>query len=212
MNIPKNIKLAILDLDGTLLDSTCMWDDIDRDFFHKRGLEVPEGYGVYCAHNGLEKAAIYTKETFNLPESIEEILKEWHDASIEMYEKNIQLKPKSLQLLDEFKEKGIILACATANSRSLYMPCIKRLGIDKYFELCVDVDIVKSGKRSPEIYNYISNHFEIDKKDTLVFEDNPTAIKTAFDDGYVVVAVRDQQTDKYLQDKIKNSWILINLE
>jgi len=212
IKIPKNIKLAILDLDGTLLDSTTIWDDIDREFFFKRGLEVPEGYGPFCGHIGLDKAAIYTKETFNLPDSPEDILKEWNDASLKMYQEIIQLKPKALQLLNELKKNGIILACATANKKSLYEPCIKRLGIYEYFDLCVDVDVVKTGKHSPEIYNYISNHFNIDKKDTLVFEDNQVAIKTAHDDGYVVIAVKDQQTDKYIEDKRKNSLLLIDLD
>lgn len=37
----KQYKGAIFDLDGTLLDSMRVWDDIDVAFLKKRGLEVP---------------------------------------------------------------------------------------------------------------------------------------------------------------------------
>ena len=34
-------KAAIFDLDGTLLDSMGVWDQVDIDFLGKRGIEVP---------------------------------------------------------------------------------------------------------------------------------------------------------------------------
>ena len=40
----KQYKGAIFDLDGTLLDSMRVWDDIDVAFLKKRGLEVPPDY------------------------------------------------------------------------------------------------------------------------------------------------------------------------
>ena len=40
----KQYKGAIFDLDGTLLDSMWVWDDIDVAFLKKRGLEVPPDY------------------------------------------------------------------------------------------------------------------------------------------------------------------------
>lgn len=37
-------KAAIFDLDGTLLDSMGVWDQVDIDFLNKRGIEVPPDY------------------------------------------------------------------------------------------------------------------------------------------------------------------------
>ena len=39
----ENMRAAIFDLDGTLLDSLHIWVDIDEEFLQKRGLAVPEG-------------------------------------------------------------------------------------------------------------------------------------------------------------------------
>ena len=38
------IEGVIFDLDGTLLDSTWVWSQIDTDFLKKRGFEVPKDY------------------------------------------------------------------------------------------------------------------------------------------------------------------------
>ena len=69
----RDIKLAIFDLDGTLVSSTSVWADVDTKFFRKRGMDVPEDYGRAIAHLGLDKAAKYTKETYFPDEEEEDI-------------------------------------------------------------------------------------------------------------------------------------------
>ena len=72
----KEIKAVIFDLDGTLIDSSNIWSEIDKAFFAKRGMEIPPTYVDDIAHIGLKEAAIYTKNTYNIKESIEEIMDE----------------------------------------------------------------------------------------------------------------------------------------
>ena len=88
----KEIKAVIFDLDGTLLDSTNIWEEIDKAFFAKRGMEVPPTYVDDIAHIGLKEAAIYTKNTYGFNDSIEEILQEWKNASVEQYLYKVSLK------------------------------------------------------------------------------------------------------------------------
>lgn len=38
------IKGVIFDLDGTLIDSMWVWDQVDKDFLGARGFEVPLDY------------------------------------------------------------------------------------------------------------------------------------------------------------------------
>ena len=87
-----DIDAVIFDLDGTLIDSNTVWEDIDKVFFGKRNIVIPDDFGDRIAHIGLQNAAIYVKETFGLPDSIESILKEWDDSARYMYENTIQLK------------------------------------------------------------------------------------------------------------------------
>ena len=56
----KDIKGIIFDLDGTILDSSWVWDKVDIKFLGDRGFEVPDDYVEAISPMGAEKAAVYT--------------------------------------------------------------------------------------------------------------------------------------------------------
>ena len=201
---------VIFDMDGTLIDSTGIWHEIDKAFFAKRNMELPSDYAQHIVHLGLTQAAIYTKETFHLEESIQDIMKEWHDMSIDMYKYHVPLKDGALELLKLFKDNGIKMAIATANDEPLYRPCIERLGIGDYFDEIADVNTAKEGKQSAKIYLDLANKLGSKPQNTLVLEDMPTCVKTAFKSGFLTVSVYDDASKSYDQEKKDNSLLFVH--
>ena len=204
-----DIKLAIFDLDGTLIDSTSLWADIDKEFFHRRGMEIPPSYNEEIAHIGLQKAAELTVEKYVPNEKVEDVIKEWIDMSVHAYKETIPLKEGALDLLKILKDNGVIIALATANSKDIYEPCLTRLEMLKHFAVIADVNSCKEGKNSPEIYDRIANKFNVKREETLVFEDMIVPIITAYKAGYNVVGVYDQASTKDEQAVINNSHLYI---
>ena len=188
----KDIELVIFDLDGTLIDSTSLWADIDKSFFAHHGLEIPPQYNKEIAHIGLFAAAKLTKDKYLPNLEIEDIMNEWNDLALEAYEKHIPLKDNALELLKILKLNKVKIALATANSGELYLPCLLRLDIEKYFDLIIDVNSCKDGKNSPEIYDKVCAHFSIKRENALVVEDMLQALKTAYENGYNVVGMYDK--------------------
>ena len=207
--LDREIKLAILDLDGTLIDSTGIWHDIDINFFARRGMEIPKGYFDAICHLGLKATATYTKTTYGIKESEEEIIKEWQDASKDQYLNYIQLKPYVKEFLEYLKNNKVKIALATANDKELYEPCMKRLGIFDYFSYIVDVNSVKEGKHSPRIYEIINENFNIDKANTVVVEDIYTSLQTAYENGYMTIGVADKASEPTVEQKKKYSHIYV---
>ena len=207
--LDREIKLAILDLDGTLIDSTGIWHDIDINFFARRGMEIPKGYFDAICHLGLKGTATYTKTTYGIKESEEEIIKEWQDASKDQYLNYIQLKPYVKEFLEYLKNNKVKIALATANDKELYEPCMKRLGIFDYFSYIVDVNSVKEGKHSPRIYEIINENFNIDKVNTVVVEDIYTSLQTAYENGYMTIGVADKASEPTVNQKKKYSHIYV---
>ena len=205
----RKINAIIFDLDGTLLDSSGIWGDIDKDFFHKRNMEIPPTYTDEIAHIGLNEAAVLTANKYCKGENPEDILNEWRDGSKRYYEEIIQLKPHVIELLNALKERNIKLAVATANKRYLYEPCLKRLGIYDYFLIIADVDKVQSGKNSAKLYNYVADKLNESPENVAVFEDIHVGLKSAYENGYLSIAVYDHHSkDKDL--KVKYSHLYIN--
>lgn len=211
MNIlGREVDSVIFDMDGTLIDSTGIWHEIDIKFFSERNMELPTDYAQHIVHLGLRQAAKYTKETYNLSDSIADILKEWHDLSLDMYQNHVLLKPGVLEVLELFKKNNVKMAIATANDEELYMPCIERLGIGKYFDFIADVNASQEGKQSAKIYLDLTKLMNSKPENTLVFEDMPTCIKTAHKNGFITVAVYDDNSKDFDQVKRDNSDLFID--
>ena len=208
---PSNdIKAVIFDMDGTLIDSTSLWHDIDINFFKKRGMELPKDYAQKIVHLGLKGAAKFTKEEYGLKESEQEIMDEWHQMSLDMYRNDVKLKQGAIELLTFFKRKNIPMAIATANDDKLYMPCIERLGIGSYFSYIADVNSIKEGKHSARIYEYLAEKMGVNKENTLVIEDMPTCIKTAYSSGFITVAMDDNASKEFEDEKRSNSDLFVH--
>lgn len=192
----RDIKLVIFDLDGTLIDSTAIWAKIDEEFFARRNRPLPPTYGAEIAHVGLKKGAEITIAKYCPGEKEEDIIAEWKYLSYEQYAYHIPLKPYAKELLDALKEKGVKLAVATANSKDLYEPCLKRLQILDDFDFIIDVNRTKEGKNSSEIYDLAAKEMGVPKENVAIFEDLMEAMRTAFSAGYLTFGVFDPGTTK----------------
>lgn len=204
------IKAVIFDMDGTLIDSTSLWHEIDKEFFRKRGMEIPSDYAQKIVHLGLSEAAKFTKLEYGIKESEQEIIDEWHQMSLDMYTKDVPLKEGAIELLEFFSEKNIPMAIATANDDKLYMPCLKRLDILKYFSFIDDVNSVKEGKQSAKIYEDLAEKMKTKKEFAMVIEDMPTCVKTAYKAGFITVAVYDSASKEFDKEKKCNSHLFVN--
>ena len=204
------INAVIFDMDGTLIDSTGLWHEIDMLFFAKRGMELPKDYAQKIVHLGLRKAAELTRELYGVKETPDEIIHEWRQMALDMYHNDVELKPGAIALLETLKSNGLKLAIATANDAELYMPCIMRLGIGDYFDFIADVNSSKEGKNSAKIYLDLTEKMNSKPENTLVLEDMPTCIKTVYDAGFVTIAVADKASEKFDEDKKTNSHLFIN--
>ena len=186
------MKAVIFDLDGTILKSMEVWEVIDEKFLAKRGFSVPEGYVAEICARSFREAAEYTINLFNLTESADEIMAEWHEMAIYEYENNIKLVPTAYDYLTKLKDKKIKLAVATGLSEALYKPCLINNGIYDFFDVLCSTDHVERGKEHPDVYLLAAEKLGAEPKDCVVFEDVLPAVKSAKKAGMTVYALYDE--------------------
>ncbi|MCR5020315.1 HAD family phosphatase [Ruminococcus sp.] len=189
-------KAAVFDLDGTLIRSKGVWSEIDRQFFRKRGLEVPDDYCRAVSTKNFRSAAVYTKELLGLEDSVESIMQEWHEMAVYEYTHIIGEVDGAADFLRYLSEKGIKLGLATANSASLYEPVLKRLGVYSLFDSFATTEEVEHGKGFPDVYELACERLGESSDDTIVFEDLPEGIHGAKLGGFTAAACLDDLSDE----------------
>ena len=174
-----NIKAAIFDLDGTLIDSMWVWGKIDEDYFKNRNMDLPANLKSQIEHLSFDDTAAYFKSNFGILDTIEEIKKEWTDFAYVEYLNNVKLKPGVVEFLSLLKTLNIKIGLATSNSKSLLEAVLQANGIYHYFDSITLTDEVSRGKNFPDVYLLAAEKLGVNPEECIVFEDILPAVKGA---------------------------------
>lgn len=192
----KNVKGAIFDMDGTILDSIAVWDKIDVDFLKARGIDVPGDYARTISTMTGEECARYTIDRFKLTDTVEALIKEWDERALFEYANNLELKKGAKAYIERLKARGVKIALATSSSKVLYEAALKHTGVYELFDVFISTDETGISKRDPHVYHIAAERLGVNINDCVVYEDVPTAVVTAKSTGARVVAVWDKRWDK----------------
>ena len=198
-----DIKAAIFDLDGTLVDSMWVWSQIDVEYLEIKGYSLPENLRNEISHLSFSQTAIYFKNKFNLDDTIEKILEDWHNMAFNYYSTDVKLKLGVKDFLNHLKSFKIKIALATSNSIPLLEACLKNNEIYEYFDSITITDEVSNGKDCPDVYLLAASKLGVNPKDCLVFEDILPAIQGAKAANMKVIAVKDDECLDSKEDLLK---------
>lgn len=191
MELMENMQGAIFDLDGTLLDSMGVWEQIDQDFLSRRGLMVPDDYIAAVTPLGFQDAAEYTIKRFYLTDTPDELIREWSEMAEYAYGHTVPLKPYAGEYLRKLKKQGVKLAVATALTQALYIPALKNNGIYELFHSFTTLGETGGRKGEPGIYLKAAQKIDVPPKNCAVFEDILEGIRGASAGGFYTVGVFD---------------------
>lgn len=194
MELLKDKKAVIFDLDNTLLDSHNAWNEVDEEFFRRRGLPCEKDYCRSVSTMSFKEAADYTINRFSLNENPDDIIEEWMGLIEEQYAKHIGLFDGVKKFLQSIKESGKKIALATAASPRLYVPALKNNGIYDLFDAFACTEETARGKGFPDVYLLAAERVNESPSDCVVFEDIIPGVKAARAGGMTVCAFLNPYT------------------
>ena len=190
-------KGAIFDLDGTLLDSMGVWDQIDVDFLGRRGIEVPDDYMAKVSAMGFRDIAEYTIRRFGLSDTPEDLMDEWNRMAVRAYSTMVEAKPHAIEYVTRLKESGARLAIATTLPVELRGPAMDHVGMSGLFDVVCGIEAVDHvGKDRPDIYRHTAGRLGVEPEKCTVFEDLLEGVRSAKKAGMTVWAMHDDSSDR----------------
>lgn len=187
----RDTDAVIFDLDGSLVDSMWIWQAIDVEYLGRFGLSLPGDLQSRIGGMSFTETAVYFKEHFQIPDSLERIKEDWNKMAWEKYRYEVPLKKGIPEFLQGCKENGIRLGIATSNSRELMDNISSVHSLHDYFTCIMTGSEIPRGKPAPDIYLAVAEQLEVSPSRCLVFEDIIPGILAGKNAGMRVCAVED---------------------
>lgn len=184
-------KAVLFDLDGTLMDSMWLWEDIDIEYLGRYGHAPTKDMQRAIEGMSFTETAQYFRERYRIPDTVEEIKAEWNRMAYDKYAHHVRLKPGAYEFLHEIRRRGLQAGITSSNSRELIGACLASNGVGDCFDRITISCEVPKGKPAPDIYLCAAAAFGLRPEECLVFEDIPMGILAAKNAGMDVCAVED---------------------
>ena len=136
-------KAVIFDLDGTLIDSMWVWNEVDIQYLQRYGVEVPADLHEAIEGMSFVEGAQYFQERFGIEDSIEEICREWNRMAFRVYVEEVPMKPGAFEFVKYIRRLGMKTAIGTSNSRHLVETVLKVHGLLDDFDSIFTADEVE---------------------------------------------------------------------
>ena len=185
------IRGAIFDLDGVLLDSMAIWNDLGARYLLKQGVRPEPELREVLFSMSMEQGAAYLQTRYALPMTAQEVGAGIEEMLQGYYYNEVPAKDGAPELLAFLAERGIGMTAATSSPRGHVTRALARLGLLEYFTEIFTTGEIGVSKHKPDIYRMAAKRLGTAPCETVVFEDSLYALKTAKAAGFYTIGVYD---------------------
>ncbi len=182
------IDAVVFDMDGVIVDSEQVWDDVREQLAKERGGRWHEGAQAAMMGMSSPEWSAYMHDEIGLRESPEEINAEVVNRMLERYRERLPLIDGAAEAVRRLAPQ-FRLGVASSSNRPLIAAVLERAGIAELFGAVVSSEEVPRGKPAPDVYLEAMRRLGAEPGGTAAIEDSSNGIRAAHAAGMRVIAL-----------------------
>ncbi len=186
------IEAIVFDLDGVLVDSEHVWDEVREELARERGGRWHERAQADMMGMSSTEWARYMHDVIGLAEPPEEINAEVVRRMQERYAAELPLIDGAIGAVRRLAET-FRLGLASSSNRPLIDAVLASTGLGELFEVTVSSEEVPRGKPAPDVYLEATRRLGIPPERAAAVEDSANGIRSAHAAGLRVIAIPNRR-------------------
>jgi HAD superfamily hydrolase (TIGR01509 family) len=182
------IEATVFDLDGVLLDSEQIWDEVREQLARERGGRWHEGAQRAMMGMSSTEWSQYMHDEIGLPESPDEISAEVVRRLEEQYRQHLPLLDGAVEAVERLAARWP-LGIASSSNREVIDLVLELSGLTPFFKVTVSSEEVARGKPAPDVYLEATRRLGVTPDRSAAIEDSENGIRAAKAAGMRVVAI-----------------------
>jgi HAD superfamily hydrolase (TIGR01509 family) len=185
------IAAVVYDLDGVLVDSEAVWDEVRRRFTEENGGHWHEGAQRDMMGMSSVEWSRYVRDRLGVEMDPERISQEVADRVAELYREHLPLLPGAVESVRALAAEWP-LGLASSSNRHVIDLVLEEAGIAADFRATVSSEEVGAGKPAPDVYLEAARRLDADPSACVAIEDSTNGIRSAHAADLVVIAVPNE--------------------
>jgi HAD superfamily hydrolase (TIGR01509 family) len=182
---------VIFDMDGVLVDSEAVWDDVRKRFVEQRGGQWHDGAQREMMGMSSVEWSRYVRDRLGVDMDPDDISKEVADRVADVYREKLPLLPGAVEAVKSLATEWP-LGLASSSNRHVIDLVLDLSGIADAFQATVSSEEVGAGKPAPDVYFETAKRMGVDSAACVAIEDSTNGIRSAHAAGMAVIAVPNQ--------------------
>jgi len=183
-----SVDAVVFDLDGVLIDSEQVWDDVRETLARERGGRWHPGAQRDMMGMSSPEWSRYMHETIGLAESPEEIVREVVARMLTRYAGGPPWLPGAVHAVRRVGERWP-LGLASSSNREVIDAVLEAGGLTSAFRATASSEEVARGKPAPDVYLEVARRLGVDARRCVAVEDSHNGIRSAKAAGMRCIAI-----------------------
>jgi HAD superfamily hydrolase (TIGR01509 family) len=182
------IDAVVLDMDGLLLDTEQLWDEVRENLARERGGRWSESAQSDMMGMSSPEWSRYMHDVVGLDEPPDEIADEVVHRMAERYREHLPLLPGAKEAVVRLAARWP-LGLASSSNRPLIDLALEVGGLAPLFAVTVSSEEVERGKPAPDVYLEATRQLGVEPTRAAAVEDSRSGIRSAHAAGMRVIAI-----------------------